>query len=94
MNIVTRSSDACLLILPVTPGPNHLKTSGFKLPTFLQVPPCFKAHIQKARRDDETKTTKLVRLSAKNVIRVVLIQYQKSNIPTIDVKCVEVSYVV
>lgn len=91
MNVETRSSRALLSILTETPSrpTENLSICGSKLPTVLQVLLCFKAHTQKARREDATKQAKLLRTCAKMVVKEVLIHIKKAKIPTINANKIE-----
>ena len=68
-DMATRTADIHLKLLAETSGIEHLQFHGTKLPTYSQVILCFLAHLEKLRREDDTKQRKLTRFAANLVVK-------------------------
>ena len=79
----TRSSDPRRSILPVLPGPEHLKITGARLPTYQLTLLCFMANLSEQLEQVKSGKQKVTRFCANNVIDEVNNHYNKARIPTI-----------
>ena len=77
----TRSSNKVLAVLSESPGPQHLKITGAKLPTYEQVLLCILAHKNHVEPPHRRKgITAATNAAAKEII----LQYTKANIKTVS----------
>ena len=77
-----RSDNKHLKIIGKSPGEEHKKIGGAKLPTFEQVLLCYLSNIKELRNMDKTKNKKLVNNALQIVATEVSSHYKKAGIKT------------
>ena len=85
--MATRNSDTRLDILLESPGSEHLRISGTRLPTYNQVLLCYLAYCEKFRNEDSTKHAKIYAPSLNAVMEQVSLHYCKANIKLLPKAC-------
>ena len=85
--MATRNSDTRLDILLESPGSEHLRISGTRLPTYNQVLLCYLAYCEKFRNEDSTKNAKIYAPSLNAVMEQVSLHYCKDNIKLLPKAC-------
>ena len=88
-HLLTRESNTCLKICGESFGCQHLKILGTRLPTYKQVLFCYLANRCLVREQDESKRENVEFQACNNVIKEVILHYEKAGIQHKDKKCLK-----